>query len=186
MKIYTKTGDSGTTGLFGAGRVSKSHPRVEAYGTVDELNAAVGVARSALDGLPELSRLLATVQEDLFVIGADLATPLEARSSVPRVSKKQVEEVEAAIDEAEEDLEPLEAFVLPAGARSASALHLARTICRRAERRVVQLAETENINEIVTVYLNRLADLLFVLARVANAREGPGDTLWSGRRREEP
>ena len=181
MKIYTRTGDTGTTGLFGAGRVSKNHPRIEAYGTVDELNAVIGVARVSSFSDGKMDDLLASIQEELFTVGADLATPLDSDVVVERVTDAEVSEIEAAIDAAEAQLEPLKAFILPAGSPLASSLHVARTVCRRAERRVVELAASESLNKTVAVYLNRLADLLFVLARLANARAGTGDVLWRGR-----
>ncbi|MBT8401605.1 MAG: cob(I)yrinic acid a,c-diamide adenosyltransferase [Rhodothermia bacterium] len=180
MKIYTRTGDSGTTGLFGAGRVSKNHPRIEAYGTVDELNATIGIARAAISDNQHMNGLLTSIQEELFRIGSDLATPEESDASVPRVTRREIDDLEMAIDRVESELQPLKAFILPAGTALASALHLSRTVCRRAERRVVELAESASINENVAIYLNRLADLLFVLARAANARSGSSDEKWKG------
>lgn len=180
MKIYTRTGDSGTTGLFGAGRVSKNHPRIEAYGTVDELNATIGMARASISADQHMNALLTTIQEELFRIGADLATPEESDASVPRVTRREIEDLEATIDRVESELQPLKAFILPAGTGLAAALHLSRTVCRRAERRVVELAESVSINANIAIYLNRLADLLFVLARVANARSGHADVKWKG------
>jgi cob(I)alamin adenosyltransferase len=176
MKIYTKTGDAGETGLFGGQRVSKDSLRVHAYGTADECNAALGVARAAgLDA--ELDELLGAIQAQLFVVGADLATPGEA-PNIPRVGEDEVRLLEETIDRLEGELEPLRQFILPGGAPGASQLHLARTICRRAERWAVSLAHEEPVNPQVLTYLNRLSDLLFVAARAANARAGRPDVPW--------
>jgi cob(I)alamin adenosyltransferase len=181
MKIYTKTGDAGTTGLFGGGRVGKDHPRVEAYGDVDELNAALGVARAA-ETMPRIDEVLVPVQRDLFAIGALLATPdrekMQQHLEKARVDDERIAQLERAIDDADRELEPLRAFVLPGGAPKAAALHVARTICRRAERRVVRLRAEEAIPQVVVVYLNRLSDLLFTLARLANHRAGVGEVTW--------
>lgn len=176
MKIYTKTGDAGETGLFGGQRVPKDALRVHAYGTVDECNAALGLARAAgLD--PALDELLAQVQAQLFVVGSDLATPGES-AHIPRVGEAEVAFLERAIDALEEGLEPLRQFILPGGTAGAAQLHLARTVCRRAERWVVSLAQAEPINGQALIYLNRLSDFLFVLARAANARAGVPDVPW--------
>lgn len=176
MKIYTKTGDAGQTGLFGGQRVSKDSLRVHAYGTADECNAAVGVARAAgVDA--ELDELLAQVQNQLFVVGADLATPGES-ANIPRVGEAEVTFLEGWIDRLEASLEPLRQFILPGGTPGAAQLHLARTTCRRAERWAVSLAQEEAINPQVLTYLNRLSDLLFVAARAANARAGSPDVPW--------
>jgi cob(I)alamin adenosyltransferase len=176
MKIYTKTGDGGETGLFGGQRVPKDSLRVHAYGTADECNAALGVARAA--GLDTaLDVLLAQVQNQLFVVGADLATPGESKH-IPRVGEPEVAFLEQAIDALESELPPLRQFILPGGTPGAAQLHLARTICRRAERWVVSLAQAEAINPQVLVYLNRLSDFLFVAARAANARAGAADEPW--------
>jgi len=181
MPIYTRTGDEGTTGLFGGGRVPKDHPRVVAYGEVDELNAAIGLARAApptelADGLLE------TVQRDLFALGGHLATPDPAKvaKALERatLSEERIREFERAIDAADTELAPLRAFVLPAGTPKAAALHLARTICRRAERSVVRLAREDQVPPLFVTYLNRLSDLLFTLARLANHRGGAGDVTW--------
>ncbi|MEM8885459.1 MAG: cob(I)yrinic acid a,c-diamide adenosyltransferase [Planctomycetota bacterium] len=180
MKIYTRTGDEGETGLYGGGRVSKHSLRVEAYGAVDELNASIGVARSA--GTPErVDELLGRIQVELFDVGADLATPPDSKAraeKIVRVAKEQVEVQERAIDELEATLPPMDAFILPGGALSGSSLHLARTICRRAERRCVALASVELISEYVVPYLNRLSDLLFVMARVTNAAADRPEEKW--------
>jgi cob(I)alamin adenosyltransferase len=181
MKIYTKTGDAGTTGLFGGGRVGKDHPRVEAYGDVDELNAAIGLARAA-EVMPRVDEVLVPVQRDLFAIGALLATPdhekMRQHLEKARVDDDRVAQLERAIDDADRELEPLRAFVLPGGTPKAAALHVARTVCRRAERRVVRLQTDEEIPQIVIMYLNRLSDLLFTLARLANRRAGAGEVTW--------
>ncbi|HWQ15774.1 MAG TPA: cob(I)yrinic acid a,c-diamide adenosyltransferase [Roseiflexaceae bacterium] len=180
MKIYTKTGDAGETGLWGGRRVPKDALRVQAYGTVDECSAAIGVARAAgLDA--ELDGLLAQVQDQLFVVGADLATPGEA-ANIPRVGEAEVASLERAIDGLEATLAPLRQFILPGGSLAAAHLHLARTICRRAERCVVSLAREESVNPQVGVYLNRLSDFLFVAARAANARAGVADVPWNSPR----
>jgi cob(I)alamin adenosyltransferase len=178
--IYTKTGDQGQTGLFGGGRVSKAHPRVEAYGAIDELNAALGFAAAALAD-PSVGPKLATIQSDLFAIGAHLATPTQAKGRPPKLPPlpaARTEQIEGWIDEAEEELPPLRSFILPGGSPAGAAMHLARTISRRAERRVVALAAEEPINPSIIVYLNRLSDLLFVLARLTNHRAGVAEHRW--------
>ena len=181
LNIYTRTGDRGQTGLFGGGRVAKDDPRVEAYGDVDELNAALGLAR-AIELMPRVDDVLAPVQQDLFAIGALLATPdrdkMHEQLEKARVDDARVAELEAAIDAGEAELEPLRAFILPGGTPKAAALHVARTVCRRAERRVVGLARDVEIPGLVVMYLNRLSDLLFVLARVANRRAGADEVTW--------
>jgi cob(I)alamin adenosyltransferase len=180
-KIYTKTGDDGRTGLFGGGRVEKDHSRVEAYGDVDELNAVIGAAR-AVEMMPRVDEILAPIQRDLFAIGALLATPHPEKHreqlEKARLSDKRIAQLEQAIDDGEEELEPLKAFILPGGTPKASALHVARTVCRRAERSIIRLQRTDEVPQIVIVYLNRLSDLLFVLARVANRRAGAGEVTW--------
>ncbi len=179
MKIYTKTGDSGSTGLFGGPRVPKDDVRIEAYGTVDELNAALGVVRAlGLDG--DLDEQLAQIQHELFAIGAELATPSAEARGVRFVSSSQIARLEQTIDQHETTLEPLRQFILPAGSVAAAHLHVARAICRRAERRVVTLARIPDagIGDAVLIYLNRLSDLLFVLSRVANARLGATEVGW--------
>jgi cob(I)alamin adenosyltransferase len=181
VRIYTRTGDSGETGLFGGGRVPKDTPRVEAYGAVDELNACVGVARAA--GLPEdLDRLSARLQTELFVLGADLATPAEGSARPDRVVRLPAgaaTALEAEIDRCEAELPPLQTFVLPGGSPAGAALHLARTVCRRAERRLVPLARAGQVSGTALPYLNRLSDLLFVMARLANARAGRTEQAWT-------
>lgn len=182
MKIYTKTGDQGETGLFGGPRVRKSDARVEAYGEVDELNAAVGAARAVVED-PEIDGHLARVQAELFCVGAELATPHEAkaRSAIPRLEPASTAGLEAAIDAWERELPPLSRFVLPGGTRTAAALHVARTVCRRAERRAVALAAEVEIDAAALAYLNRLSDFLFVAARIANRRAHREEPLWDPR-----
>lgn len=181
MKIYTRTGDRGETGLFGGGRVAKDHPRVAAYGDVDELNSAIGVVRATAP-VEFCDELLQTVQRDLFSIGGHLATPdpekVRATLAKAELAEGRATEFERAIDEAEGELPPLRAFVLPAGTPKAAALHLARTVCRRAERSVVHLSHQAEVPHLFIVYLNRLSDLLFTLARLANHRAGTGDVIW--------
>lgn len=176
MKIYTKTGDAGQTGLFGGPRVTKDHARIEAFGTVDELNSHLGMARTHSAGEP-FDALFRTIQCDLFELGAELATPGEHDE---RINVRQVQALENAIDQYEEELEPLANFILPTGSPLAASLHVARTVCRRAERRVVTLASrletTVPANAIE--YLNRLGDLLFVLARTVNNRANVVDDPW--------
>lgn len=180
MKIYTKTGDDGTTGLYGGARVSKADLRVEAYGAVDEANAAVGVARAA--GLPApIEATLARAQGTLFQVGGALATPPGTAGTAPAVLEADVEELERAIDALEATLPPLRTFVLPAGSEAAARLHLARTVCRRAERAVVHLAGGSAVDPILLRWLNRLSDLLFVQARAANQAAGVPDVPWAGR-----
>ena len=180
MKIYTKTGDRGETGLFGGPRVRKDDPRVEAYGDVDELNAFIGLVRCEPLG-ERIGPLLAAIQNELFDLGAELASPEPERMGTKRVAAEQIARLELAIDEHEAGLTPLAAFILPGGVRAAALLHVARTVCRRAERRVVALSRQETISYDVIVYLNRLSDLLFVLARAANHAAGCGDVPWQSR-----
>jgi cob(I)alamin adenosyltransferase len=181
VKIYTRTGDAGDTALFGGGRVTKSHARVEAMGGVDELNATIGWAVTQVAPGPSRERLEA-LQHELFAIGAELATPLESggrtRPATPDIGDERVTAMESWIDEVDKELPALRAFVLPGGSPGAAALHLARTVCRRAERAVVRLAEADKVRPLVVVYLNRLSDLLFTLARWENKRAGVGDVEW--------
>lgn len=181
MKIYTRTGDQGETGLFGGGRVPKDHPRVAAYGDVDELNSAIGVVR-ATEPVSLHDDLLQSVQRDLFSIGGHLATPDpdKVRKALARaeLAEGRVAEFERIMDVADAELPALRAFVLPAGTPKAAALHLARTVCRRAERSVIHLGHEAEVPELFVVYLNRLSDLLFTLARLANHRAGSGDVVW--------
>lgn len=181
MKIYTRTGDSGDTGLFGGGRVAKDHARVAAYGDIDELNSAIGVARAAEPSAFH-EDLLRSIQHDLFAIGGHLATPdpekvAEALKKA-EMSDARVAEFEDVIDQADQALPPLKAFILPAGAPKAAALHLARTVCRRAERSVVTLNRDAEVPATFLQYLNRLSDLLFSLARLANLESGMDDETW--------
>jgi cob(I)alamin adenosyltransferase len=181
LKIYTRTGDGGETGLFGGGRVPKDHARVDAYGDVDELNACLGVARAA-EVMASVDEILVPIQRDLFAIGALLATPdrekMREHLSKARIGDDRITELEHAIDHGEAELEPLKAFILPGGTPKAAALHVARTVCRRAERRIVALTREEDIPAIVVTYMNRLSDLLFVLARVADRRGGAQEVTW--------
>ncbi len=180
MKIYTRTGDDGTTSLFAGGRVKKDDARVEAYGTVDELNSVLGIAR-AISKNDEINGIIQEIQNYLFHLGADLATPFEVENlRVKRISKEDVEKIEKWIDEIDLRLEPLRNFILPGGTLLASFLHLARTVCRRAERRIVYLSEREKINTQIIPFINRLSDLLFVLARYANKIENVPDVKWTG------
>ena len=179
MKIYTKTGDKGETALFGGGRVSKHHSRVEAYGTIDELNSILGVARAA-GASPPTDAWLNTVQNQLFHLGADLATPLDAQADwVTRVSQREITWLENSIDQMDEELEPLKNFILPGGTAAAANLQLARAVCRRAERLVVALAESETLGEYVLPYINRLSDWLFTLARYENMQADEPESKWS-------
>lgn len=179
-RIYTRTGDEGDTGLFGGGRVSKANPRVEAYGAVDELNAVLGWVL-AVESNPEIHALLGPIQADLFAIGAHLATPGPRSATLPPLPVERVAEMERWMDRAETELPELRTFVLPGGAPGAAALHVARTVSRRAERRVVALAADEPVAPEIVIYLNRFADLLFVAARVANLRAGARERLWDPR-----
>lgn len=180
-KIYTKTGDDGTTGLVTGGRVDKDDLRVEAFGSVDEVNAAIGLARSRLgnDDIV-MDEMLARVQNDLFDLGADLATPItenEVSSKVLRIQSDQVSRIECEIDQLNKDLSPLTSFILPGGTTGGAELHLARTICRRAERVIVTFGKHDKINKAAQLYINRLSDFLFVASRYMNDG-GQSDVLW--------
>jgi cob(I)alamin adenosyltransferase len=181
MKIYTRAGDGGQTSLFGGGRVPKNDARVAAYGEVDELNSVLGVVRST-EPRGFFDPLLESIQRDLFSIGGQLATPDPARVAKAlekaELSVSRVTEFEAIMDTAEEELTPLRSFVLPAGTPKAAALHLARTVCRRAERSVIGLSQSSDVPLAFLAYLNRLSDLLFTLARLANHRAGVSDAIW--------
>ena len=181
MKIYTKTGDAGDTGLFGGGRVPKDHVRVQAYGDVDELNSAIGIARATAP-VAFMDDLLESIQRDLFALGGHLATPhpekVKKALEKAELSEARVALFERTMDEADQELPALKAFVLPAGTPKAAALHLARTVCRRAERSVIALSHEHEVPALFLVYLNRLSDLLFTLARLANHRDGKGDVTW--------
>jgi cob(I)alamin adenosyltransferase len=182
MKIYTRKGDDGDTSLFGGKTVSKDDIRVEAYGTVDELNSFLGLAIANLpDVLNDWREPLASIQSDCFTLGAILATPktgAEKPEHVPALPNSRIDQLEKWIDELDDELEPLKAFVLPGGSVAAANLHATRSVCRRAERRVVALARHEEVEDAGVRYLNRLSDLLFTMARAANARLGIADVEW--------
>ena len=186
MNLYTRTGDDGTTGLFGGDRVGKDHPRVAAYGSVDELNASVGLAAAGCDESSpfgsDLLDVFCQLQSRLFDIGADLAAPLGSKheDKITRISAEDVKQAEAWIDEFDAPNEPMKSFVLPGGSELAARLHLARVVCRRAEREVVALARVGPVNEHLRIYLNRISDLLFALARRANKEAGVKDVPWKG------
>ena len=181
MKIYTKTGDKGDTGLFGGGRVQKDDPRVEAYGDVDELNAVLGLAR-AVEPLPRIDEVLVPMQRDLFSIGALLATPdlekMHNHLAKANIDDQRIRDLERAIDDCEKELEPLKAFIIPGGSRKGAVLHVARTVCRRAERLLVGQARQEQVCAEAIPYLNRLSDALFVFSRWANHALGAKEVLW--------
>jgi cob(I)alamin adenosyltransferase len=197
VKLYTRSGDDGTTGLFGAARVGKDHPRVEAYGSVDELNALLGLAAAAVTpgsggggasggggGGGRFGEILARLQSRLFDIGADLATPQDDKhaAKIRRVQASDAAEVEGWIDEIDAANAPLKSFVLPGGTELAARLHVARAVCRRAERRVVNLSRVVEVNPQAIVYLNRVGDLLFAMARRANGAAGVPDVPWHPQR----
>ena len=176
MKIYTKTGDDGTTGLIGNKRVKKSNPRIATYGVVDELNASIGIILSSKVG-KDIRGLLTKIQNDLFVVGADLANPnLDNKSN--RITPEMITFLEKEIDRLEEKLSPITFFILPGGDLIASEVHLARAICRRAETSVVNLSEVDKVNNECLIYMNRLSDLLFVVARTINKRKKISDVAW--------
>lgn len=198
MKIYTKTGDCGTTGLFAGPRVDKDHPRIEAYGSVDELNSAMGVVIAQLQTTPtsangssgqdlpdadEISGWLGEVQHDLFAMGAELATPEPAKHGMCLLTPDRTTALEQWIDRLEEGLPALENFILPGGSLAAAQTQLARTICRRAERQVVHLSHQPEVQDCsgLIIYLNRLSDLLFVLSRAINAMAGQPEPVWQAR-----
>lgn len=178
MKIYTKTGDDGDTALFGGGRVHKDDARVEAYGQVDELNSVLGLARA--EGLGSLDAITQSLQDQLFTIGSLLATPQDSKAAghIPQVQDAWITAMENAIDSYDTELPALTSFILPGGSKAASYLHLARTVCRRAERHVVPLHRAGLVDAHVEVYLNRLSDLLFAMARYANHKAGVKDVPW--------
>lgn len=187
QRIYTKSGDTGTTGLFGGQRVGKDALRVEAYGTVDELNSVLGLARAQSEDtrLSEVDELLGQIQPLLLHLGADLATPeadgeKHGRIQIVRITATQTEQMEQAIDRLTAEIAPLTHFILPGGALPAATLHLARTVCRRAERLVVHLSRVETVNPEALRFLNRLSDLLFTMARAVNHRLEVPDVLWKG------
>jgi cob(I)alamin adenosyltransferase len=181
VKIYTKTGDHGETGLFGGRRVSKSDPRVDAYGEVDELGAWLGVIRAPGQGLdPELAEIIALIQRDLFALGARLADPsarIDSRVTKVELDERSVQRLEDWIDRFEAELHPLRKFILAGGTPAGAMLHLARAVCRRAERRIVSLG-ADGVDAMILVYINRLSDLCFVLARVVNHRAGSPEVEW--------
>lgn len=183
MKIYTKRGDKGNTSLFGGTRVSKSSARIDAYGTVDELNSVIGLA--AGHGLsPKGKEWAQKIQKNLFVLGADLATPPSYKERIDRIDEEAIRFLEETIDEIEEGLPQLKHFILPGGASQGAALHLARTVCRRAERAAVQCAKEEDISELTIKYLNRLSDFLFVWARYENKQAESTETQWKPERKQ--
>jgi cob(I)alamin adenosyltransferase len=182
-KIYTRTGDAGDTGILGARRVPKDDPLIEAYGTVDELNSILGLIRTE-NLAQELDEQIACLQNELFDVGADLAAPWQDRQSdagskIRRVSTESTQRLESEIDAAETQLKPLTQFVLPGGSKAAALLHVARTVCRRAERRVAACLRNGGVNPNIGIYLNRLSDWLFVMARLSNAKAGASDTPWT-------
>jgi len=182
-RIYTRTGDTGETALGSGERVSKAHLRIQAYGTVDETNAVVGIVRLHTGGMARLDAMLARIQNELFDLGADLCVPDTGKAldyEPLRILPRQFERLEAEIDGLNADLQPLRSFVLPGGHPAAANLHLARTVCRRAERLIVELAahQGEHVSEGAVAYVNRLSDFFFVASRWANAQGGPGDVLW--------
>ena len=181
-KVYTRTGDDGTTGLGAGGRVSKDSPRIEAYGTVDELNSQIGLVL-ATGVNEEIGAALRAIQNDLFHLGSDLCIPEteKERRPVPRIEERHVTGLEDLMDRLSQELSPLENFILPGGSPAAAQLHVARTVCRRAERRVVTLAGREPVGPYTVKYLNRLSDTLFVMARHENKRRGQPDILWDSR-----
>jgi len=176
-RIYTRTGDKGETGLLGGVRVAKDSLRVEAYGDVDELNSVLGMARAFLKD-KELDSLLESLQKGLFVAGADLASSREGQREVPRITQHEIDEMERTIDKLQEELPPLKAFIHPGGGQAGAILHFSRTVARRAERRIITLGKVEKVNDFMVPYINRLSDLLFVLARTANHREGKAEMPW--------
>jgi cob(I)alamin adenosyltransferase len=180
MKVYTRKGDSGQTSIWGGRRLSKDHARMEAIGAVDEANAAIGVA-IALTLPAELDNVLHQVQGRLFIVGSELMAPDRTGSGLPRLDENDVTDLETAIDTLELALPELRNFILPCGSPAAAALHVARGVCRRAERRVTSLNRVENVVPVVPAYLNRLADLLFVAARYANNAADTPDVVWSGK-----
>jgi cob(I)alamin adenosyltransferase len=180
MKIYTRTGDSGDTGLFNGKRVAKSHPRVAAYGDLDELNAVVGLAESLISD-SEITKTLVEIQKDLFSLGAQLADPdfgEKRRSPKVSIPENRITDLERQIDQWEADLAPLQNFILPGGSRAGACLHVARTVCRRAERQVIYLSQQEKVPSLTLTYLNRLSDFLFVLARYINNKANTPEISW--------
>lgn len=179
MKAYSGTGDKGETSLYGGTRVGKENPRVEAYGAIDELNSQVGVARSLIKER-KMGQILKDIQEDLFVLGGDLANEL-VKPTIPRIGTAQLKRLEATTDDLNSELPALHRFILPGGTLAGAELHVARAVCRRAERRIVALSKTESINPDVVPYINRLSSLLFVLARKMNMKERISEEEWVAR-----
>ncbi|HEY3165577.1 MAG TPA: cob(I)yrinic acid a,c-diamide adenosyltransferase [Candidatus Binatia bacterium] len=193
-KVYTRTGDKGETALVGGKRVPKDSPRIDAYGTIDELNSIVGLARvfneeslDAGDAHQFLNGVLCQIQDELFDLGSELATPSEFfREGMYRVSQNEIERIEKLIDQCQKDLEPLKSFILPGGGRIGAYLHQCRTVCRRAEREILRLSRAEEINDSVIKYVNRLSDLFFVLSRWISKQTGEPEYLWQRGLREKP
>ncbi|GBC74753.1 Cob(I)yrinic acid a,c-diamide adenosyltransferase [archaeon HR06] len=178
VRIYTRTGDKGETGLIGGIRVPKNSPRIEAYGSIDELNSLLGLVRS-LSKLQEINNLIKDIQRDLFTISAELAAPKGAEGlKIPQIRKEAIDRLEREIDNLDKDLEPLTRFIIPSGSSLASYLHLARSVCRRAERNLVTLAQKEGVRDEILAYMNRLSDLLFMMARWVNKKEGYSEEIW--------
>jgi len=178
VRIYTRTGDKGETGLIGGIRVPKNSPRIEAYGSIDELNSLLGLVRS-LSNIEEMKNLIKDIQKDLFTISAELAAPKGAEGlKIPKIRKEDIDRLEKEIDELDKDLEPLTRFIIPSGSPLASYLHLARSVCRRAERNLVTLAQKEGVRDEILAYMNRLSDLLFMMARWVNKKEGYSEEVW--------
>jgi len=174
-KVYTKTGDKGETSLVSGEKVSKSSSRVNAYGDVDELNSVIGIVISNT-GDELLKAVLKKIQNDLFIIGGDLATSSNFKGEIPRINEEMIGQIENLIDEYHTEVGDLKEFILPSGIHGSPYMHLARTVCRRAERNIVKLSDKEDINPLVTIYLNRLSDLLFMMARIENKRAGYTET----------
>jgi len=181
VKIYTKTGDSGTTSLFGGKRLSKNDTRIEAYGTVDELNSLLGLIL-AENPQADVNKKLTRVQKELFVLGSDLSAPQDIKVKTPRITKTYISRLEKEIDRMEKHLPKLKNFILPGGSKTGAKLHLARSIARRAERSIAALSSTEKINQNAQVYINRLSDWFFVLARFINKLENQKESIWKGRK----
>ncbi len=179
MKIYTKTGDTGETGLYGGQRVGKDSLRIAAYGDIDELNAILGLTRCEHLAV-KITEMIGKLQRQLFELGSDLATPINSTLKIRRVDLQQVQQLEQWIDELEAELPALKNFILPGGSKGAACLHLARTVCRRAERKIVRLQREEDIGENVVIFVNRMSDLLFVMARYVNKAAGVEDEKWVG------